>query len=143
MKKHDLIVIGAGPGGYVAAIRGAQLGLDVACIEEEEALGGTCVRVGCIPSKALLEASERYHAAGHDLADFGVKVAGVELDLQRMLERKTKVVAQNTGGVAYLFKKNKITRYRGHGRGGRSLLRRGADGRGCDWRRGGAAARSG
>ena len=116
MKKHDLIVIGAGPGGYVAAIRAAQLGLDVACIEEEEALGGTCVRVGCIPSKALLEASERYHAAGHDLADFGIKVSGVELDLTRMLERKTKVVAQNTGGVAYLFKKNKISRYRGHGR---------------------------
>ena len=116
MKKHDLIVIGAGPGGYVAAIRAAQLGLDVACIEDEEALGGTCVRVGCIPSKALLEASERYHAAGHDLADFGIKVAGVELDLARMLERKTKVVAQNTGGVAYLFKKNKVTRYRGHGR---------------------------
>jgi len=116
VKKHDLIVIGAGPGGYVAAIRAAQLGLDVACIEDEEALGGTCVRVGCIPSKALLEASERYHAAGHDLADFGVKVAGVELDLARMLERKTKVVSQNTNGVAYLFKKNKITRYRGHGR---------------------------
>ncbi|MES1176296.1 MAG: dihydrolipoyl dehydrogenase [Myxococcales bacterium] len=116
MKKHDLIVIGAGPGGYVAAIRAAQLGLEVACIEDEEALGGTCVRVGCIPSKALLEASERYHAAGHDLADFGVKVSGVELDLQRMLERKTKVVNQNTSGVAYLFKKNKITRYRGHGR---------------------------
>ncbi|HEY0468319.1 MAG TPA: NAD(P)/FAD-dependent oxidoreductase, partial [Polyangiaceae bacterium] len=116
MKKHDLIVIGAGPGGYVAAIRAAQLGLDVACIEAEEALGGTCVRVGCIPSKALLEASERYHAASHDLADFGVKVSGVELDLPRMLERKTKVVAQNTNGVAYLFKKNKITRYRGHGR---------------------------
>ncbi|HET7544492.1 MAG TPA: dihydrolipoyl dehydrogenase [Polyangiaceae bacterium] len=116
MKKHDLIVIGAGPGGYVAAIRAAQLGLDVACIEAEEALGGTCVRVGCIPSKALLEASERYHAAGHDLADFGIKVAGVELDLARMLERKTKVVSQNTNGVAYLFKKNKVTRYRGHGR---------------------------
>jgi len=116
VKKHDLIVIGAGPGGYVAAIRAAQLGLDVACIEEEDALGGTCVRVGCIPSKALLEASERYHAAGHDLADFGIKVAGVELDLARMIERKTKVVSQNTNGVAYLFKKNKVTRYRGHGR---------------------------
>jgi len=116
VKKHDLIVIGAGPGGYVAAIRAAQLGLDVACIEEEEALGGTCVRVGCIPSKALLEASERYHAAGHALADFGIKVSGVELDLAKMLERKTRVVGQNTSGVAYLFKKNKITRYRGHGR---------------------------
>ena len=116
MKKHDLIVIGAGPGGYVAAIRAAQLGLDVACIEDEEALGGTCVRVGCIPSKALLEASERYHEAGHALADFGIKVSGVELDLPRMLERKTKVVAALTGGVAHLFKKNKISRYRGHGR---------------------------
>jgi len=116
MKKHDLIVIGAGPGGYVAAIRAAQLGLDVACIEDEEALGGTCVRVGCIPSKALLEASERYYDAGHSLANFGVKVAGVELDLPRMLERKTKVVDAMTGGVAFLFKKNKVTRYRGHGR---------------------------
>jgi dihydrolipoamide dehydrogenase len=116
MKKHDLIVIGAGPGGYVAAIRAAQLGLDVACIEDEEALGGTCVRVGCIPSKALLEASERFHEAGHTLGDFGIKVAGVELDLPRMLERKTKVVAALTGGVAHLFKKNKVTRYHGHGR---------------------------
>jgi dihydrolipoamide dehydrogenase len=116
MKKHDLIVIGAGPGGYVAAIRAAQLGLDVACIEDEAALGGTCVRVGCIPSKALLEASERFYEAGHSLANFGVKVTGVELDLPRMLERKNKVVEAMTGGVAFLFKKNKITRYRGHGR---------------------------
>jgi len=116
MTKHDLIVIGAGPGGYVAAIRAAQLGLNVACIEDEEALGGTCVRVGCIPSKALLEASERFYDAGHTLANFGVKVSGVELDLQRMIERKTKVVDAMTGGVAFLFKKNKITRYRGHGR---------------------------
>ena len=116
MKKHDLIVIGAGPGGYVAAIRAAQLGLDVACIEEEEALGGTCLRIGCIPSKALLEASERFHEAGHTLADFGINVTGVELDLPRMLERKNKVVLALTGGVAHLFKKNKVTRYRGHGR---------------------------
>lgn len=117
MKKHDLIVIGAGPGGYVAAIRAAQLGLDVACIEDEQELGGTCVRVGCIPSKALLEASERYReAAGHGLSDMGIKVGSVELDLPRMLDRKTRVVAALTGGVAHLFKKNKITRYRGHGR---------------------------
>ena len=116
MKNHDLIVIGGGPGGYVAAIRAAQLGLDVACIEHEETLGGTCVRVGCIPSKALLEASHRYHAAKHDHAEFGIRISGVELDLRRMLERKAKVVAQNTSGVAYLFKKNKISRYRGHGR---------------------------
>lgn len=116
MTKHDLIVIGAGPGGYVAAIRAAQLGLNVACIESESTLGGTCVRVGCIPSKALLESSERYYEAGHTLADFGVKVAGVELDLPRMLERKTKVVAALTSGVAHLFKKNKINRYTGRGR---------------------------
>jgi len=116
MTKHDLIVIGAGPGGYVAAIRAAQLGLNVACIESEDALGGTCVRVGCIPSKALLEASERFHEAGHSLGTFGIKVSGVELDLPRMLERKTKVVDAMTGGVAFLFKKNKITRYKGHGR---------------------------
>ncbi len=116
MTKHDLIVIGAGPGGYVAAIRAAQLGLNVACIESEDALGGTCVRVGCIPSKALLEASERFHEAGHALGTFGIKVGSVELDLPRMLERKTKVVDAMTGGVAFLFKKNKITRYKGHGR---------------------------
>src|ERR1051325_439651 len=82
---HDLLVIGAGPGGYVAAIRAAQLGLNTACIDAEAALGGTCLRVGCIPSKALLESSERYHEAGHALGDFGVKVSGVELDLDRML----------------------------------------------------------
>ena len=116
MKKHDLIVIGAGPGGYVAAIRAAQLGLDVACIESESALGGTCLRVGCIPSKALLESSERFYEAGHKLGEFGVKVSGVELDLSRMLERKTKIVSALTGGVGLLFKKNKVTRYTGHGR---------------------------
>jgi dihydrolipoamide dehydrogenase len=114
--QHDLLVIGAGPGGYVAAIRAAQLGLNTACIDAEEALGGTCLRVGCIPSKALLEASERYHQAGHALAEFGVKVSGVELDLPRMLERKAGIVKGLTQGVAGLFKKNKVTRYHGHGR---------------------------
>lgn len=114
--QHDLLVIGGGPGGYVAAIRGAQLGLNTACIEAEAALGGTCLRVGCIPSKALLEASERYHEAGHALADFGVRVGRVELDLQRMLQRKDGIVSGLTQGVAGLFKKNKITRYHGHAR---------------------------
>jgi dihydrolipoamide dehydrogenase len=114
--QHDLLVIGAGPGGYVAAIRAAQLGLDTACIVAEAALGGTCLRVGCIPSKALLESSERYHEAGHALAAFGVKVSGVELDLARMLERKDGVVSGLTQGVAGLFKKNKVRRYHGHGR---------------------------
>lgn len=116
MAEHDLIVIGAGPGGYVAAIRAAQLGLDVACIEEEPALGGTCLRVGCIPSKALLEASERYHEAAHRLGDFGIRVQGVELDLARMLKKKSEVVAALTQGVAHLFRKNRIKRYVGHGR---------------------------
>jgi len=115
VNQHDLVVIGAGPGGYVAAIRAAQLGLNVACIDAEAALGGTCLRVGCIPSKALLEASERYYEAGHALADFGVNVSGVELDLPRMLQRKDRIVSGLTQGVAGLFKKNKVTRY--HGRG--------------------------
>jgi dihydrolipoamide dehydrogenase len=114
--QHDLIVIGAGPGGYVAAIRAAQLGLNVACIEQEPALGGTCLRVGCIPSKALLESSERYHETKHGLEDFGVRVQGVELDLARMLKKKDSVVSALTGGVAYLFKKHHVTRYAGHGR---------------------------
>jgi dihydrolipoamide dehydrogenase len=116
VNQHDLVVIGAGPGGYVAAIRGAQLGLNVACIDAEAALGGTCLRVGCIPSKALLEASERYHEAGHALADFGVKVSGVELDLERMLKRKDGIVSGLTQGIAGLFKKNKVTRYHGRGK---------------------------
>jgi dihydrolipoamide dehydrogenase len=115
-KQHDLVVIGAGPGGYVAAIRAAQLGLDVGCVEKEPELGGTCVRVGCIPSKALLEASERYHEAKQGLEQFGVKLSGVELDLARMLKKKDAVVRANTQGVAFLFKKNKITRYSGHAR---------------------------
>jgi dihydrolipoamide dehydrogenase len=114
--QHDLLVIGAGPGGYVAAIRAAQLGLNTACIDAEAALGGTCLRVGCIPSKALLESSQRYHEAAHALGDFGVKVSGVELDLARMLKRKEGIVGGLTQGVAGLFKKNKVTRYHGHGR---------------------------
>jgi dihydrolipoamide dehydrogenase len=116
VKKHDLVVIGSGPGGYVAAIRAAQLGFDTACVELEPALGGTCLRIGCIPSKALLESSERFHETQQGLADFGVKVSGVELDLPRMLARKDGVVTALTQGVAHLFKKNGITRYQGRGR---------------------------
>ncbi len=116
MHQHDLVVIGAGPGGYVAAIRAAQLGLNVACVEREPALGGTCLRIGCIPSKALLESSERFHAAREALREHGVKVKGVELDLGDMLKRKDKIVSGLTAGVEALFKKNKITRYSGHGR---------------------------
>lgn len=113
---YDLIVIGAGPGGYVAAIRAAQLGLNVACVEREPALGGTCLRIGCIPSKVLLESSEHYHFARQELARHGVKVGSVELDLPAMLRRKETVVTTLTKGVEGLFKKHKVTRHLGHGR---------------------------
>jgi dihydrolipoamide dehydrogenase len=116
MKQHDLLIIGAGPGGYVAAIRAAQLGLDVACIEKEKALGGTCLRVGCIPSKAMLESSEIYHEAKGGFGEHGLVLGSVKLDLQKMLDRKDRVVKSLTGGVASLFKKNKITRYEGTAR---------------------------
>src|SRR5882724_9414974 len=115
-KEHDLIIIGAGPGGYVAAIRAAQLGLNVACIEEQPALGGTCLRIGCIPSKALLESSERFWEAKEKLASHGIRVGNVGLDLPAMLKRKEQVVSTLTRGVDSLFKKHKITRYLGHGR---------------------------
>jgi dihydrolipoamide dehydrogenase len=115
MPKHQLVVIGAGPGGYVAAIKAAQMGLEVACVERERALGGTCLRVGCIPSKALLEASERFYEAKKG-AMVGVKFQEVSLDLPAMMAHKDKVVQANTDGVSFLFKKNKVTRYLGHAR---------------------------
>src|SRR2546421_3643849 len=99
MPEHDLIIIGAGPGGYVAAIRGAQLGLKVACIEKEPALGGTCLRVGCIPSKALLESSELFAEARKSFAAHGIKCGQVDVDLHTMLQRKERVVATLTKGV--------------------------------------------
>jgi dihydrolipoamide dehydrogenase len=104
----DLVVIGAGPGGYVCAIRAAQLGMKVACVEKRETLGGTCLNVGCIPSKALLQASEKFEEASHGLAAFGVKTGKVELDLKAMMAHKDKTVKANVDGVAYLFKKNKV-----------------------------------
>lgn len=128
--QHDLIVIGAGPGGYVAAIRAAQLGLNVACIEKESALGGTCLRVGCIPSKALLESSELFEQTSGHFAERGIKLKGVELDLPQMLEQKDSTVASLTQGVAGLFKKNKITRYEGHAQlqgGGKVVVKKGRD----------------
>ena len=109
----DLIVIGAGPGGYVAAIKAAQLGMKVACVEENY-LGGTCLNVGCIPSKALLDSSERYASAQH-LANRGITVGDVSLDMGKMMAFKQKVVNQMTGGIGFLFKKNKITHLNGHG----------------------------
>ncbi|MDP3674736.1 MAG: NAD(P)/FAD-dependent oxidoreductase, partial [Novosphingobium sp.] len=106
---HDVLIIGSGPGGYVAAIRAAQLGLKTACAESRETLGGTCLNVGCIPSKALLHGSEFFEQA-HDgtLAKFGVKLAKVELDLPALQGEKAKAVKELTGGIEFLFKKNKV-----------------------------------
>lgn len=114
-KYHDLIVLGGGPGGYVAAIRAAQLGQDVACVDANDIFGGTCLRVGCIPSKAMLESSEKFHETQAALAQHGIHVGEVELDLAAMLERKTKIVRSLGIGINSLFKKNKITPYQGFG----------------------------
>lgn len=120
-QSFDVVVIGGGPGGYIAAIRAAQLGLKAACVDEwrgadgKPALGGTCTNIGCIPSKALLQSSENYEQAGHGFAEHGVKVKGLELDLAQMQKRKDKVVRQNNDGIQYLFKKNKVAFF--HGRG--------------------------
>jgi len=114
--EHDLVVIGAGPGGYVAAIRAAQLGLDTACVESVKELGGTCLRVGCIPSKALLESSHRYHALASGAKDHGLTVGEVGFDLDAMMQHKDKTVGALTKGVASLFKKYGVTRYEGRGR---------------------------
>ena len=115
-ERFDLVVIGAGPGGYVAAIRAAQLGGKVALIEKRDTMGGTCLNVGCIPSKALLESSEHYEHAREGLGAHGVKVSGVKLDLKTLLARKDKVVDELTRGVAGLMKKNKITVFHGTAR---------------------------
>ena len=112
---YDLVVIGGGPGGYVAAIRAAQLGMNVACVESRERLGGTCLNVGCIPSKALLQSSHLYTEAKNDLGAHGIKATGVALDLKAMMARKDKVVDALTKGVGFLFKKNKVVHVRGTG----------------------------
>src|SRR5437868_9059454 len=114
--RFDLAVIGAGPGGYVAAIRAAQLGLKVVCIDKRPALGGTCLNIGCIPSKALLESSELYHLAQARFQHHGIQVGKLGLDLPRLLQRKDAVVKSLTDGVAFLFKKNRITGFTGAGR---------------------------
>lgn len=113
---YDVVVIGGGPGGYVCAIRAAQLGLKTACVEKRDTLGGTCLNVGCIPSKALLQASEKYEEAAHALGNFGVKVGKLELDLAAMAGHKDKVVEANVKGIEFLFKKNKVDWLKGEGR---------------------------
>ena len=115
-QRFDLVVIGAGPGGYVAAIRAAQLGMKVACVEKRPSLGGTCLNVGCIPSKALLDSSELYHLARERFGKHGIKVDDLALDLPAMLERKDEVVKSLTDGVRFLFRKNKIETVAGTGR---------------------------
>lgn len=112
----DVIVIGAGPGGYVCAIRAAQLGFKVACVEKRETLGGTCLNVGCIPSKALLQSTEDYHGAAHDFAREGIIIEGIKVDLAKMQENKQGVVDANTKGIEFLFKKNGITWLKGFGK---------------------------
>src|SRR3954465_3539625 len=107
-ERFDLVVIGAGPGGYVAAIRAAQLGRKVACVEKRATLGGTCLNVGCIPSKALLDSSELYHLAHERFGRHGIKVDALEIDVPRMQARKDEVVKGLTDGVRFLFKKNRI-----------------------------------
>src|SRR5215216_6761699 len=120
-KNFDVVVIGGGPGGYIAAIRAAQLGFNTACIDEWKnekggpAPGGTCTNVGCIPSKALLQSSEHFEHAGHHFADHGIGLSGLNIDVAKMLGRKNTVVKQNNDGILYLFKKNKVSFF--HGRG--------------------------
>ncbi len=111
----DVIVLGAGPGGYVAALRAAQLGLRTACVERRETLGGTCLNVGCIPSKAMLQSSENFDEVRHHFAEHGIKVDGVSLDLAQMHKRKSEVVSANVKGIEFLFKKNAVTWLRGEG----------------------------
>ena len=115
-ENFDVIVIGGGPGGYVCALRAAQLGLKAACVESRGALGGTCTNVGCIPSKALLQSSHLYEEANHSFAAHGIKVSKVELDLATMMARKDDVVKQNTSGIEFLLKKNKVAYLKGYGR---------------------------
>ena len=107
-ERYDVVVIGAGPGGYVAAIRAAQLGMKAACIDSRDSAGGTCLNIGCIPSKALLQSSEKFAEAKNGLAEHGIKVDGASLDLAAMMARKDKVVTTLTRGVEFLFRKNKV-----------------------------------
>ncbi|MBL9035038.1 MAG: dihydrolipoyl dehydrogenase, partial [Rhodospirillaceae bacterium] len=115
-QEFDVVVIGGGPGGYVCAIKAAQLGLKTACIEKRGALGGTCLNVGCIPSKALLQSSHLYEMAGHDFAQHGLKAGKLEFDLKALMGRKDKVVGDLTKGIEFLFRKNKVVYFKGLGR---------------------------
>ena len=115
MNKYDVTIIGSGPGGYVAAIRCAQLGLKTAIIERYERLGGTCLNVGCIPSKALLDSTEHFHNARHNFKEHGIDIKDLKVNMSRMIGRKDQVVKEICEGVQFLMKKNKIDAYYGHG----------------------------
>src|ERR1700745_616060 len=114
--RYDVVIIGAGPGGYIAAIRAAQLGMRTACVESRASLGGTCLNIGCIPSKALLQSSEKFAEAQKGFLEHGIKIGELSLDLGAMMARKDKVVTTLTRGVEFLFRKNKIDCLRGRGR---------------------------
>jgi len=114
--EYDLVVVGGGPGGYVAAIKAAQLGLKTACVEKRGTLGGTCLNVGCIPSKALLNASHYFHEAEHRFKDIGIETGEVKVNLPQMMKAKTKAVSGLTAGIEHLFRKNKVTYVKGHGK---------------------------
>ena len=115
MEDFDVIVIGGGPGGYVCSIRAAQLGLKTACIESRGSLGGTCLNVGCIPSKSLLHSAEMYHKANKEFDKIGINTGGLSLDVSKMMSHKLKTVDGLTKGIEFLFKKNKVTYIKGHG----------------------------
>ena len=111
----DLVVIGSGPGGYVAAVKAAQLGLKIVCVEKEVTFGGTCLNVGCIPSKALLHNSHLYHMAKHEFAGRGIDLTGLALNLPNLMKQKNTAVKTLTNGITYLFKQNKVVHIKGHG----------------------------
>jgi dihydrolipoamide dehydrogenase len=114
--EYDLAVIGGGPGGYVAAIKGAQKGLKTVCIEKRGSLGGTCLNVGCIPSKAMLNATHKYYEAKKDFANFGIKIDGLDIDFKQLMKQKEDAVSSLTNGIEFLFKKNKVDYLKGWGK---------------------------
>src|SRR5690606_33411882 len=115
MSNYDVVIIGSGPGGYVAALRCAQLGMKTALVEKYSTLGGTCLNVGCIPSKALLDSSEHYHNAKHNFKEHGIQLSSLKADIKQMIQRKNDVVTQTCSGIKFLMDKNKIDVYHGLG----------------------------